>query len=113
MAVLAAALGACQRSDVDLLESPSALSVVATTDYPAVVKVVLPGGYGVCTGTFVSPRAVLTAAHCVADSGTYTVFASFGRFQTTRVESLGPGTVEDRNDIAFLIFDYDIASREY
>jgi V8-like Glu-specific endopeptidase len=40
---------------------------VAETDYPAVYKI------GGCTGTFVSPSTMITAAHCVSTGGTVTL----------------------------------------
>ena len=41
-----------------------------TSDFPAVVRLAIPqtqGGMGFCTGTFISPVAVVTAAHCLSD----------------------------------------------
>lgn len=35
-----------------------------TTDYPGVVKLRMEGG-GLCTGTHIRPKTILTAAHCV------------------------------------------------
>lgn len=94
------------------LASPSALFSSITSEYPAVVEVVMPNGHGLCSGTFVSERAVLTAAHCTGESGTYTIFTSFGRFETETVENLGPGLVSDPGDISLLIFDEPVASKE-
>lgn len=62
-----------------------------------------------CSGTFISPKAVLTAAHCTLDSGRYTVQSSFGTFTTYNVLNYGPGIVDDPNDIALLIFDRAVA----
>src|SRR5687767_10661950 len=82
------------------LPNPSASVVSATTGYSPVVMVVLPGGSGLCTGTFISKKAVLTASHCVSSSGRYSVVSSFGTFYTYTAERLGPGIVEDPSDIA-------------
>jgi len=51
---------------------------LATKDYPAVVRLMSrrDGAVGICTGTFISPTAVLTAAHCIdssANGGLYLV----------------------------------------
>lgn len=96
------------------LPSPSQVSAstISDSEYPGVVLVIAPKGAGICTGTFVSERAVLTAAHCVSDSGTYTVRTSFGTFETTTKRALGAGVVDDPNDIALLVFDHAVASRE-
>ncbi len=87
-------------------------NVQLTSSYPAVVMVLAPNGQGLCTGTFISERAVLTAAHCAKSIGKYTVFTSFGTFGTSIVEKFGPGVVDDPNDIALLIFETPVASRE-
>ena len=100
---------ACQQKNLLDLPSPSSEAAYITSDYPAVVKVVLPGGRGLCTGTFISPRAVLTAAHCTPSSGTYTVYSSFGTFFTSQKVVMGPGVVDDPNDIAILMFSSDVA----
>ncbi len=106
------ALTRCGQSlESQLLSSASSQLVQTTLDYPAVVMVALPGGYGMCTGTFISPRTVLTAAHCTKDSGYYRVYTSNGEwFETPLKHSLGPGTVNDPNDIAVLIFSEDIVN---
>src|SRR5690606_36086448 len=87
------------------------VGVIRNADYPSVVKVIAPGGRGLCSGTFISPRAVLTAAHCTRPfpTGTFTVSTSFGVFSTSKVEELGSGSVDDPRDIAVLIFDQNVA----
>jgi len=94
------------------LPDPSDQFAVITNDYPAVVKVILPLGRGLCSGTFVSPRAVLTAAHCTQEAGTYTIISAFGTFTTPYRTNFGPGEVDDPNDISIIYFDEDVASFE-
>ncbi len=96
--------------DLDALEAPSNRSLIVTADYPAVVMVVMPRGHGVCTGTFVSPNAVLTAAHCTQARGEYTIVTSFGNFGTSRVRNLGPGVLNDPEDVSLLVMDEDVAN---
>ncbi len=109
-ALLLCSCGKIQKSNSFV--GASSQSVAVTKDYPGVVMVMLPGSRGMCTGTIISPRAILTAAHCALKEGTFRVIASFGTFSTTKVERLGAGVVDDPNDIAILIFDENIASSD-
>ena len=99
----------CQKKDLSFLPTPNGQYALVTNEYPAVVKVILPRGQGLCSGTFISRRAVLTAAHCTQASGTYTVITSFGTFTTANRVNFGPGIVDDPNDISILFFTQDIA----
>ncbi|MCB0416719.1 MAG: S1 family peptidase [Bdellovibrionaceae bacterium] len=106
-------LAACSGlNDMDLLESPVKQRVEITSEYPAIVKVVSPGGLGLCTGTFIADRAVLTAAHCTDRDGTYTVLSAFGTFQTDTIMNFGNGGIDDPNDLALLLFPEAVASPE-
>lgn len=108
--LLAPLLTACGKaSNINLLEGASQFLVKPTTAYPAVVKVVLPLGHGVCTGAVISPRAVLTAAHCTQESGQYTVITPYRVATTYQKESLGDGSPGDTSDMSILIFASDIA----
>ena len=53
----------------------------ASTDYPAVVRLLSKPNstsVGICTGTFISPTAVITAAHCLDGSATGGLYLSGG-----------------------------------
>jgi hypothetical protein len=102
-------LSACQ-SNMANLPTPDANFSEATSSYPGVVEVILPLGQGMCSGSFVSPNTVITASHCVPSAGTYTVTTSWGSFSTSTYFKYGPGTVDDPNDIAFLVFSQNVAS---
>jgi len=112
LVVSSLALIGCGQQTQNLASSDASGNfVTSTTGYSPVVMVVLPGSSGICTGTFVSEKAVLTAAHCTLTSGRYQVVSSFGTFSTYTVENLGPGVVNDPNDVSFLIFSTNVASR--
>jgi hypothetical protein len=104
-------IGCAKQLGENSLPVPVGEISVVSSGYPAVAMVVLPGGQGMCTGTFVSARAVLTATHCAEKDGTYVVHTSFGDFTTTTHLTFGTGQVDDPNDIALLIFENDVADR--
>lgn len=96
--------GCGNRAGVKFFQQPSNTQASETTGFPAVVRVISPDGTGLCTGTFISPRAVLTASHCTAHPGNYKIVTDWGVFSTSKVLRYGPGTVSDANDIALLVF---------
>ena len=110
LGILFLLLGCGKAEDSESLESASRYGVAETSGYPAVVRVVFPGGAGLCTGAFVSPKAVLTASHCTQSSGTYTILSNFGTFTTNQKVNYGPGSVDDPNDISLLILASDVAN---
>ncbi len=93
------------------LPDPSGRSVSETSGFSPVVEVILPGGRSICTGTIISERAVLTAAHCALESGRYMIVTDKGNFSTYDAYHVGQGTVDSTDDLALLIFDTNIASR--
>src|SRR3989338_6768304 len=97
-------------------EAPSRNLSSVTDGYHAVVMVVLPARSGICSGTIISPWAVLTAAHCTKTPGQYAVYADLGDgtqvFTTSTVAALGRGEVDDPNDISVLLFDQAVAPQD-
>lgn len=108
-AVGAILLGCAEQASIHFLEEPSATQVSETTEYPGVVRIIGPRGRGLCTGTIVHPRAVLTASHCTLAPGGYRVVADWGSYLSSKVLALGPGTTNDPHDIALIVFDERIA----
>src|SRR5262249_31264894 len=103
LAMVCLACGKANEVDLDDLDAPSNRAIVATADYPAVVMVVMPGGEGLCTGTFISPNTVLTAAHCTQIDGSYLIVSNFGSFRAEQRRNFGPGKLDDPEDLALLI----------
>ena len=67
-------------------------TVVNPKDWPAsfYAEYTVPGGRASCSSTLVGARALLTAAHCVADGGSVSLERE-GKFYTGRCENARPG----------------------
>lgn len=112
--VFSLSLVGCGRVNSNLsLPSPLGSMIEVTNQYPGVGMVVLPEGQGICTGTFVSDRAVLTAAHCLSNPGRYSFVINNGTSRTVSTETkfvMGSGSVDDPHDIGLLIFEPQTAN---
>ncbi len=114
--LLAAALLSvgCARENFseDVIPAAAGRFGAITNEYPGVVMVIAPASSGLCTGAIVSENAVLTAAHCVDSAGIYTVRTKNGDFKTSKRVWAGTGHVDDTNDIAFLIFNETLTTKQ-
>ncbi|NDG27611.1 MAG: S1 family peptidase [Proteobacteria bacterium] len=89
------------------LPRPSSRTAMATQGFPGIVMIT---GQKLCTGTFVSPSTILTAAHCLLDAGPFTVHTTRGPIQTTQKVTLGSGAEGDPFDVALLYLPSPVAS---
>jgi hypothetical protein len=94
----------CGRTDFSsLVPKASGHNGMVTTGFTGVVMIFSPSLTSMCTGFLVSDRAVMTASHCVSDTGTYKIRTAWGSYYTSTKRRLGTGDVNDETDIALLI----------
>ncbi len=97
--------------DANRNSSPSVYNGTVTEQYPAVVnikQIVSSGGSYSCTGTFIGPRTLITAAHCVEKSNT----VHWNNEVANKIEYPASYNYNDpfsRDDLALVEFDSDIA----
>mgnify|MGYP000550068276 CR=1 FL=1 len=79
---------------------------ISTQTLPGVVKVL---SNVACTGAFVSPRAVLTAAHCLQQGGPYHIRSHGINLTTTKAYAMAQTAQSGKNDLGILVMDPPIA----
>jgi len=87
--------------------NPSSEKVIQTTDYLSVIRVKSSSG-GLCSGVFISPNSILTAAHCVNKNIAAVVHYLANSYVTNKIYT-NTDILFSPNDLAMLIFNYDIS----
>ncbi len=99
--VLVCSLIACSKGiDKANLPTPSPYSVSPTHGFQGVV--LIRAGGEICTGVFVSPTTILTAAHCFKRTHQISVESSSQRINASIIALVGDGSSDDTYDLAIL-----------
>lgn len=91
------------------LPNPVKGDLMAQNALPAVVRVL---GRVACTGTFITPTAVLTAAHCLEGGGPYNVRSHAVNASASRGYTLPKNKNYGTDDLGILTFDTPVVSNE-
>jgi MYXO-CTERM domain-containing protein len=97
LVLLTSLLGSCAAEPGTALSRQPIIGGVVDTAHPEVVALTVFGGSEFCSGTVIAPRAVLTAAHCIALTG-YPAASILVFFGTTVG---GEGTLMRATDAVF------------
>lgn len=95
----------CTKQESPKLPEPVEGDLLAHGALPGVVKVLNQLSQIACTGTFVSPRAVLTAAHCLEGGGPYDVRSPKAQVSSSRGFSMANKGQYGRDDLGIIVFD--------
>lgn len=91
------------------LPTPVNGDLLASNTLPAVVRVL---GQVACTGTFITPQAVLTAAHCLEGGGPYHVRSHVVNASVSRGYTLAKNKNYGIDDLGILTFDTPVLSQD-
>lgn len=73
--------------------------ISVTTDFPALA---ILNARRMCSGTFITPSTVLTAAHCIKNAATVRIRNAYGVTESSDFKILGSGVEGDSRDIGLV-----------